>query len=602
MAHVSAGQENDAASASGLSLSRIYLTVLLAGAVFCLSRLESARLFVGQVDDRMRELQIRQLFFGHAGWWDMTLPMIQTPEVYSSPWSRLVDAPFVLLAWMLTPFVGQEHGLALAFDLWPPMMFAVFCLQCAAIYRRLGLPAYPSPYLVLSMSTVLMTVALWEFVPGRIDHHNMQLVALMAIMHGLVRWDRVGGLLIGFGSLFSIAIALEGLPFVVFAFAGVVIAFLFRLDGAAIVLKFAATAIVLPCLPLAFLLIGPSGLSSTQCDAFSAPYVVLLVGFGAILWGCSALLSRSGVSAKILAMALPTVVLMAAFAVVFPECLAGPYGMIDPVAAKYWLNNVGQEHGALYLVGQGEQAIIVHAVIFSTVLTCASVMLLFKKYPGKTGAVVALCIAWASLVLTLMLSRYVRFTFAFAPLFLPLALRIVVEKSEATGRYFRIMRRVALACVLACVIAAIAVVVLIPTKLDRDAAGYMVYNECAGASFDAVEALPPGRIAATPAISMKLVSLLPPGSSVAAVPFHRASPGMTRIFEAFLSSDSNVRRQALEPFDYVAACRFSMDTTEGSAPFYEALARGEEWPGLVRLALPQGNSLQFFRIDHSALR
>jgi hypothetical protein len=100
---------------------------------------------------------------------------------------------------------------------------------------------------------------------------------------------------------------------------------------------------------------------------------------------------------------------------------------------------------------------------------------------------------------------------------------------------------------------------------------------------------------------MSLLPILPAGFSVASVPFHRASPGMRRTFDAFLADDSKVRQDALQPFDYVAVC-LMRGKLQGASSLYVALSAGRDWPGLIRVASDPGNPFQLFRIDHMALR
>jgi hypothetical protein len=103
-------------------------------------------------------------------------------------------------------------------------------------------------------------------------------------------------------------------------------------------------------------------------------------------------------------------------------------------------------------------------------------------------------------------------------------------------------------------------------------------------------------------LALSVIFAAPEGFTVAAVPFHRASPGMKRMFEAFTSHDSDVRRTALKPFDYVAVCRFPSAIDPDQAPLYAALANDRPWPGLERIPAPSKTDFQLFRIDHDALK
>lgn len=77
---------------------------------------------------------------------------------------------------------------------------------------------------------------------------------------------------------------------------------------------------------------------------------------------------------------------------------------------------------------------------------------------------------------------------------------------------------------------------------------------------------------------------------------------MKRMFDAFTSSDPVVRRAALQPFDYVAVCRFPLAADPKQAPLYAALAGGGEWPGLERVPYAKPTNFQLFRIDHAKLQ
>ncbi|HBF29129.1 MAG TPA: hypothetical protein DDW73_05860 [Rhizobium sp.] len=80
---------------------------------------------------------------------------------------------------------------------------------------------------------------------------------------------------------------------------------------------------------------------------------------------------------------------------------------------------------------------------------------------------------------------------------------------------------------------------------------------------------------------------------------------MKRTFEAFLSSDPEIRRQALAPFDYVGLCAPSPVFGEGQAgSLLNGLQKGSVWPGLTPV-LSSGNGgvqFQLFRIDHAKLQ
>lgn len=98
--------------------------------------------FFGDVDDRMRDYQIRDLLADRQ-WYDLSFPFISMPEHYVSPWSRLVDFPYVAITFVLSDMVGEERALFYAYQIWPPLMLMVFGLFIHSIICR-SLDALPS--------------------------------------------------------------------------------------------------------------------------------------------------------------------------------------------------------------------------------------------------------------------------------------------------------------------------------------------------------------------------------------------------------------------------------------------------------------------------
>lgn len=552
------------------------------------------------VDDQMRELQIRHLMQAPwHNWWDLTLPVISMPGAYTSPWSRLVDLPFMLFTLVFTPALGQEGGLQLAFAVWPPLMLGIFCLLSTAVLRRTGLTTSLMDHLVVLAAISLMVFAIGEYVPNRIDHHNMQFLSLMAILAGICRWDARGGVLAGLGAVVSVAIGLEGLPYVVVAFGGLIAALIAGVSGAAVLMRASGLAIICLTAPLALFLLGPSGAASTQCDAFSAPYVLLLTGSGAMLWLGGYLRGRMAVAKTLGVLAIAGCALLAATALLFPQCLSGPYWMIDPVSKRYWFDRVAQEHSILYFVQTGQFAMVILMAVLGLILAAATPVVLAARR-RKPGFVIALLVAGFSLLLSLAVTRYHHSADAFVPLFLPLAHRYLAQWRLEPGRTSA--NRLVAAATGTIVLAAVAVMTFgSTTQIVYGPPDYMALDTCKQGDFSALKSVPPGGIIAPLGLALYMVPRMPDGFTVAALPFHRASPGIRRVFEAFAGQDAETRRQALAPFQYVAVCRFPVPSSPQEAPLYAALSAGRDWPGLVRVKPDPANPFQLFRIDHAAL-
>jgi hypothetical protein len=595
-----ARRDDGARSATGrLGYAASVLVFYAACLAIVLGDIADGKLYHHDVDNEMRVLQIRHLLSGAGSWFDLALPFIQSPEVYVSPWSRLVDLPYVALARTFGLVAPQETALQLAFLAWPPVLLLGFCALAVATARRLtaGL-RIPPPVeaAVLVAMAVTMVIGVLEFAPGRIDHHNVQIVAMLAICLGLVRADGLGGALVGAGSAVSIVIGLECLPLVVLAYAILSAGFLFRVPAARTMLISSALAMAPAILISAAAFLGPAA-RTTQCDAFSAPYIVLPVGFSLLLAGAARFVPETAkLAVRLLVLAVGAFALLAAGAVAFPACLAGPYAMIDPLSRTLWFDRIWQEHSFLYFYSTG-LFVVGSLALMAMLLVLALPFILARLRSRDIGAIAFYLFAAAAFVLTLVLTRYVRFPAAIVPVLIPAIFGWrLVHPGESRAQTLAM----AGALVVAVGFAGLSLVAPVVGR-SFDAVDYMAFDECKTGDIAIPAGTPPGRIVAPLGLSMPLVAALPGGFSVAAVPFHRAAPGMKRVFEAFTATDPDVRRAALAPFDYVAVCRFPLVPEPGDAPFYAALSAGGDWPGLTRV--DDGKSdFQLFRIDHALLR
>ena len=103
-------------------------------------------------------------------------------------------------------------------------------------------------------------------------------------------------------------------------------------------------------------------------------------------------------------------------------------------------------------------------------------------------------------------------------------------------------------------------------------------------------------------LGLDLARNLPSGTSEAGIPFHRSAPGMRRIFQVFVSGDSDERRSAVGPFDYLAVCNTAVPDLLPDDTLFAVVARGGDWPGLTPIEPGTDSRLRLFRIDHAAFR
>jgi hypothetical protein len=563
-------------------------------AVLCFDLLDG-RLYYRDVDDALRAIQIRQLL-AHRRWFDLTIVGIDMPGAYVSPWSRLVDMPYVLLAYGLRTVMSPENAPWWAFRLWQPVLLVAYCwLWVATAVRVAGKTVEVLPLHVVA-SFAVMPLTLWEFMPGRIDHHNLQIVVLMLALYGISRWSAFGGFLAGVACAVSFIIGLELAPALAILRVGPGLAWIFGVKASRSVQLSMAAGTASATLVAGLLLTGPSPMVATECDAFSAPYVCAFLGYAAVtsiaLWSV-----HSGHRViRLLSLALPAIGIVLLLVLAFPTCVEGPYGMIDPLVRSLWLNRVQQESSFLDFYKVGETIKIVSLGLLLVVVVSAMPILQHRLKERDAAFVIIFCVATALLLLTLAQTRFIRFPAVGVLLFLPLVWDRVKSGS-------RVAMRVTCAAAMLTPLVGILLWRLVPAEpLRPDALDYMAVDLCPVADLSVLQDFPPGRILAPSSLGLVMLDSLPPGFSVVSLPFHRAAPGMLRMYRAFLSTDSAVRRDAAAPLDYLALCRFPLVEEIADDTLFAVLTRGGGWPGLVPLADGPPGSLRLFRIDHSAFR
>ena len=222
----------------------------------------------------MRLVELRGFIDGH-GWFDLHEPRLGPPEGYDTHWSRLIDAGLAGLLWLFGLFTDPAMAERLMRVVWPMLWLLPTMAGATAIaWRVAGRDAAP----IALVLTAVGLPAFAHFVPGRIDHHNVQ-IALAVLLVAAVAWsDRKRWAAAAAGALTGAAMAIgfEGLPYIVLA-------------GVALALRF----ICAPATATAPSSVMVSGRAGSVAAAF-------LVSVGPAQWGhtaCDAIAINSAVAA-----------------------------------------------------------------------------------------------------------------------------------------------------------------------------------------------------------------------------------------------------------------------------------------------------------------
>lgn len=289
---------------------------------------------LGDTDDNMRLMQVRALLDGQ-GWYDLRNYYLNPPGGFDIHWSRIVDLPIAGLILLLRPFVGTPEAERIACGIAPLLPLAIAFLGLATTARRLvGKHAWP---LAIALLVFACTSTMLMYAPDRIDHHGWQLAMLSLTVAGLSDPKGArGGAIVGAASAVSLSIGLEMMPYV--AMAGAIIALQWiwdrgeakRVEGYALALG-GGTA-------LGYAAFASYANTVARCDALTPVYLSVMIVAGALLFG----LARLNPASRLVRFGLAVVagaVIVAGFALLFPQCLGRPEQVTDELA-RNWLNNV----------------------------------------------------------------------------------------------------------------------------------------------------------------------------------------------------------------------------------------------------------------------
>ena len=288
---------------------------------------------LGDTDDNMRLMQVRALLDGQ-GWYDLRQYRLNPPLGFDMHWSRVVDLPIAAMILALKPFFGTAMAEKLACGIAPLLPLSITMIGLSFAVRRLVSPlAWPLALIFLLVCTATMLM----FAPMRIDHHGWQLASLSVTVAGLADLKaRRGGAIVGLASAFSLTIGLEMLPYAAGAGAILALRWIVDRDEAPRIMAYGLT--LAGGSAIGFALFASHANQVLRCDALTPVWLSVMVEAGTLLF----LLGWFNPDSRLLRLGLATLAggaIIAAFALIFPQCLGRPE-QVSPELAKNWLSNV----------------------------------------------------------------------------------------------------------------------------------------------------------------------------------------------------------------------------------------------------------------------
>jgi len=291
-------------------------------------------------DDAMRLVQMRAWLNGpglFGGWFDLHEPRLQPPLGYDSHWSRLVDAGLAGLFMLFGLFNDATAAERLMRAWWPLIWLLPTIAGMAAIAWRVAGREAAMVALLLAMVGV---PAYQQFVPGRIDHHNVQIALTLIVVAATVWSDRKSWTprLAGALSGLALAIGFECVPYL--AACGVALALRYVVDrDAAPALRsyglwFAGAAAV------AFVVsVGPEHWLRNQCDAIAINNVAAAICAGLML-AVAGWLAHGQALNRALAVTGAGTLAVAVLLLFEKRCVGGPFAMVDAAIWPIWHDHV----------------------------------------------------------------------------------------------------------------------------------------------------------------------------------------------------------------------------------------------------------------------
>jgi hypothetical protein len=290
--------------------------------------------FFVDTDDAMRMVVARD-FLGGQHWYDLVQHRLNTPFGAEIHWSRLIDLPLAGILFLAALFTDAHYAQIVTGTVWPLSLLGVLLWLSASVTVELVGRAGLLPALVLP---ILSPAVLAEFSPGRVDHHNVViLLTLACLLASLVSLRRpAGAWLAGLLAATALSIAIEAAPLVIAAILSFGLAYVADPARAANLRRF-GLAFGLGLAANLALARPPSRLLEAACDMISPVFVLAGLAVGLAYLVVSLLPAPKRAALRLLLLGIFGLAATGLVALVYPQCLAGPYGSLDPWLQENWI-------------------------------------------------------------------------------------------------------------------------------------------------------------------------------------------------------------------------------------------------------------------------
>jgi hypothetical protein len=556
----------------------------------------------GDSDDAVRLVLVRELAAGR-GWYDQKVLRIEPPQGFWLHWSRLLDGALALPLWGLSRLIGQARAEFWLRLLWPLTLLPPIFLSTRHIISRLNPdPTRRSAAIAAAAMILLFCLPLYaQFHPGRIDHHNVQILLWLVAVAGAVGQGRGGAAIAGASIGLGLAIGIEAIVLEAAVAAYMAVMMLVRPDQSGRARAFALALGASVC--AAFLVqTPPQRWDVSACDALGLN-MTLGVAIGSMLMVAASFrprpLERAGWMLAAAGLAGAT------FFAMHPSCVRGPYADVDPRIYLVWLRNV-QETKSIPQLLHGDFA--TGLTLLVAVIYAPAAWLALGLWPSirarpayyLTGAMVV--IAAVSTFAMLRMSSYLMW--AAVPTSATLAALVAQKLSRTTPA--PLVRTLLFGLLLAPNLPASAIIAASRLNSGRGAAATsgpegagVMPDQCFSAeAYQDLARLHPGVVASETDLGAFVLAYTP--SAVLSAPYHRADRGILAA-NALLSAPAQTSAWALAKaaeVKYILVCPAHAardDAQFAPTSLRKTLDAGATPTWLTRISAPN-RPLQIFQV------
>lgn len=500
-------------------------------------------------DDIMRLAQVRD-WIGGQGINDWTQHRMGPPTGAAMHWSRINDVGIAAIILAVTPILGRFHAELAAVLLYPALLFACAIYLSARIGRLLW---GGEAGLVAAVLTALAYPGTTVFIPGRIDHHALQVVLIQIAVFSSMRPARGStGAVIGLAAALSLIVGLETTPQVAALVAFLALAWVIR--GQEERQRLFGFGVALGGTTLFFLLfLRPEYWSAALCDAFTPASSTGTSAVAACLVTL-ALLTRHlhGWRARLMVGAVLGGCALIGTLLVYPACVAGPYGSVDPFLRENFLPNIDEAAGIF-------RQRPVRIVAFGGLMATACLVSIWIMVAKHRRWMVISPLAGVIILSGLTMLAQVRGVYIGAPLAAPMLAVLILGARRCTrGRSLLTMLAWLSGAGMAYAAGAEQVEAILTSRTAAGTPGHSRVLPpqvlCSrGEAWKQVDKLPPSKIMAGTTVAAFVVGAT--HHSTVGAGYHRNDTGNMAVYRFFLGSNGQARRIASDwRTEYVLYC------------------------------------------------